>query len=67
MLPDPETPSGEDLQDAADYFRQQAHQHAARGDRSSADVCYQAADTADTLRRRLTEPPPARRQPEDQC
>lgn len=46
MLPYPETPSGEDLQDAADCFRQQAHQHAVWSDRTSADTCYQAAETA---------------------
>ena len=53
MLPYPETPSGQDLQDAADYFRQQAHRHAARGDRTSTDTCYQATKTATELRCRL--------------
>ena len=67
MPSDIDTPTGEDLQAAADYFRQQAHQHAARGDHASADTCYQAAETADTMRQRLTAPAPTRRQPEDQC
>lgn len=63
----PETPSGEDLNQVADYYRQQAQQHAAQGDQASANICYQAAEMADNLRHRMTAPPPARRQPEDQC
>lgn len=48
----PETPSGEDLNQVADYYRQQAQQHAAQGDQASADICYQVADMADNLRHR---------------
>lgn len=44
----PETPSGEGLNQVADYYRQQAQQHAAQGDQASADICYRAADMAAT-------------------
>lgn len=63
----PETPSGDELNQVADHFRQQAQRHADRGDQSSTVLYYQAAETSDTMHRRLTEPTPARRQPEDQC
>ena len=67
MFSHPETPSGEDLNQVADYYRRQAHQHAAQGDQASADICYQVADMANNLRHWMTVPPPARHQPEDQC